>query len=153
MKKMSGSSFPFIVARTSDNQPIFSNWRHLWGDSNVWIICTFLGQLKQRIIRHFLVLPNFFRAIYSSLIVVVFLGLPLFVVLLLYVLCKLCGPLICHHCNIKLWRLSISFCSIIFGFPKLIVCVEESQKPWHIENTKKIPPQNFLKKCSECGFS
>ena len=74
---------------------------------------------------------NFFRAIYSSLIVVVFLGLPLFVVLLLYVLCKLCGPLICHHCNIKLWRLSISFCSIIFGFPKLIVCVEESQKRHH----------------------
>ena len=73
----------------------------------------------------------FFRAIYSSLIVVVFLGLPLFVVLLLYVLCKLCGPLICHHCNIKLWRLSISFCSIIFGFPKLIVCVEESQKRHH----------------------
>ena len=77
--------------------------------------------------------------------------------LLLYVLCKLRGTLICHHCNIKLWRLSISFCSIIFGYPKLIVCVRRRKLKvatpcmtyWkHQQNSFQL-----FQKCIHCGFS
>ena len=94
-----------------------------------------IESLKQRIICHFFRLSQkgkitIFFAENTQVWLWLFFWVPLcggWSWLLVYVLCKLCGTLICHQCNIKLRWLSISFCSIILAYTKnwlLFMCKE-----------------------------